>query len=241
MTEVTQESTPPKAVVGSQVSHDEEMFGRAFDVRVIRRFLSYCKPHTPVLVTAIFSVLVFTLTQIAFPLVILYAIDNALVKDKFNAGVLEICAVIFCFLAVINYLANYYQESTVGKIAERVLVQLRRDMFGHLQQVSLSFMDRTEVGRLMSRLQGDVNSLQEFLETSVFAIGDLVLLVGIVTVLFILNVELALLTLSIVPLLFIVRFLWLPKARAAFIKAREANSLANGALAEAIQGIKTVQ
>ena len=241
MTEVTEESSPPKAVVGSQVSQDEEMFGRAFDGRVIRRFLSYCKPHTPVLVTAIFSVLVFTLTQIAFPLVILYAIDNALVKDKFNAGVLEICAVIFCILAVINYSANYYQESTVGKIAERVLVQLRRDMFGHLQRVSLSFMDRTEVGRLMSRLQGDVNSLQEFLETSVFAIGDLVLLVGIVTVLFILNVELALLTLSIVPLLFIVRFLWLPKARAAFIKAREANSLANGALAEAIHGTKTVQ
>ena len=241
MTEITQESTPPKAVVGSQVSHDEEMFGRAFDGRVIRRFLSYCKPHTPILVTAILSVLVFTSTQIAFPLVILYAIDNALVKDKFNEGVLEICAVIFCFLAVINYSANYYQESTVGKIAERVLVQLRRDMFGHLQRVSLSFMDRTEVGRLMSRLQGDVNSLQEFLETSVFAIGDLVLLVGIVTVLFILNVELALLTLSIVPLLFIVRFLWLPKARAAFIKAREANSLANGALAAAIHGIKTVQ
>ena len=241
MTEITQETTPPKAVVGSQVSHDEEMFGRAFDGRVIRRFLSYCKPHTPILITAILSVLVFTSTQIAFPLVILYAIDNALVKDKFNEGVLEICAVIFCFLAVINYSANYYQESTVGKIAERVLVQLRRDMFGHLQQVSLSFMDRTEVGRLMSRLQGDVNSLQEFLETSVFAIGDLVLLVGIVTVLFILNVELALLTLSIVPLLFIVRFLWLPKARAAFIKAREANSLANGALAEAIHGIKTVQ
>ena len=184
MTEITQETTPPKAVVGSQVSHDEEMFGRAFDGRVIRRFLSYCKPHTPILVTAILSVLVFTSTQIAFPLVILYAIDNALVKDKFNVGVLEICAVIFCFLAVINYSANYYQESTVGKIAERVLVQLRRDMFGHLQQVSLSFMDRTEVGRLMSRLQGDVNSLQEFLETSVFAIGDLVLLVGIVTVLF---------------------------------------------------------
>ena len=241
MTEVTEESSPPKAVVGSQVSQDEEMFGRAFDGRVIRRFLSYCKPHRPGLVTAIFSVLIFTSTQIAFPLVILYAIDNALVKDKFNAGVLEICAVIFCFLAVINYLANYYQESTVGKIAERVLVQLRRDMFGHLQRVSLSFMDRTEVGRLMSRLQGDVNSLQEFLETSVFAIGDLVLLVGIVTVLFILNVELALLTLSIVPLLFIVRFLWLPKARAAFIKAREANSLANGALAEAIHGTKTVQ
>ena len=88
---------------------------------------------------------------------------------------------------------------------------------------------------------GDVNSLQEFLETSVFAIGDLVLLVGIVTVLFILNVELALLTLSIVPL-FIVRFLrHLPKAKICVYKGTEANSLANGALAEAIHGIKTVK
>ena len=193
------------------------------------------------LLTAILSVLIFTSTQIAFPLVILYAIDNALVKGKLNEGVLEICAMIFCMLALVNYASNYYQESTVGKIAEGVLVKLRRDMFGHLQRVSLSFMDRTEVGRLMSRLQGDVNALQEFLETSVFAIGDLVLLFGIVTALFVLNVELALLTLSIVPLLFIVRFIWLPKARAAFIKAREANSLANGALAEAIHGVKTVQ
>ena len=238
---VIKKSSTLKAVVGSQVSQDEEMFGRAFDGRVIRRFLSYCKPHTTMLLTAILSVLIFTSTQIAFPLVILYAIDNALVKGKLNEGVLEICAMTFCVLALVNFASNYYQESTVGKIAEGVLVKLRRDMFGHLQRVSLSFMDRTEVGRLMSRLQGDVNALQEFLETSVFAIGDLVLLFGIVTALFVLNVELALLTLSIVPLLFIVRFIWLPKARAAFIKAREANSLANGALAEAIHGVKTVQ
>ena len=171
MNGVIKKSSPLKAVVGSQVSQDEEMFGRAFDGRVIRRFLSYCKPHTTMLLTAILSVLIFTSTQIAFPLVILYAIDNALVKGKLNEGVLEICAMIFCMLALVNYASNYYQESTVGKIAEGVLVKLRRDMFGHLQRVSLSFMDRTEVGRLMSRLQGDVNALQEFLETSVFALS----------------------------------------------------------------------
>ena len=55
----------------------------------------------------------------------------------------------------------------VGKVAENVLSDMRRAMFGHLQRVSLGFMDKTEVGRLMSRLQGDVNSMQEFLETSV--------------------------------------------------------------------------
>ena len=75
------------------------------------------------------------------------------------------------------------QESVVGKVAENVLFDMRRAMFAHLQRVSLRFMDKTEVGRLMSRLQGDVNSMQEFLETSVMSVGDIVLLFGIVGVL----------------------------------------------------------
>ena len=71
----------------------------------------------------------------------------------------------------------------VGKVAEHVLFDMRRAMMAHLQRVSLGFMDKTEVGRLMSRLQGDVNSMQEFLETSVMSVGDIVLLFGIVVVL----------------------------------------------------------
>jgi ATP-binding cassette subfamily B multidrug efflux pump len=86
-----------------------------------------------------------------------------------------------------------------------------------------------------------VNALQEFLETSIFAVGDLVLLVGIVAVLLALDFNLGLLTLSIVPILFVMRIIWLPRAREAFMKAREANSIANGALAEAIHGVRTVQ
>jgi ATP-binding cassette, subfamily B, multidrug efflux pump len=77
-------------------------------------------------------------------------------------------------------------------VAEHVLFDIRRRMFAHLQRVSLSFMDKTEVGRLMSRLQGDVNALQEFLETSVFAIGDFVLLIGITVVLLWLDWQLGL-------------------------------------------------
>tara|TARA_Y100000588_G_scaffold391600_1_gene500713 strand:- start:1011 stop:2801 length:1791 start_codon:yes stop_codon:yes gene_type:complete len=217
------------------------MFGRAFDGRVIRRFLSYCRPYRISLIISIVAVLIFTGTQITLPLVILYSIDNALVTEHLNKRILEFCAILFGLVVVLNYAASFIQENTVGRIAERILVKLRRDMFAHLQRVSLSFMDRTEVGRLMSRLQGDVNALQEFLETSVFAVGDLVLLIGIVTVLLLLDLNLALLTLCIVPILFIVRFIWLPRAREAFIRAREANSIANGALAEAIHGVRTVQ
>ena len=241
MTSSRHSEKPPKAVVGSQVSHEEEMFGKAFDGIVIGRFLSYCLPYKKSLMLAVVAVLIFTITQISMPLIILYIIDNALVAGSKNRSVLDIGSVIFGLIIIINYAANFFQENLVGRAAERVLIDLRRDMFSHLQRVSLSFMDKTEVGRLMSRLQSDVNSLQEFLETSVFAVGDLVLLVGIIIVLLMLDLNLALLTLCIVPTLFVVRFIWLPRARAAFIRARESNSITNGALAEAIHGVRTVQ
>ncbi|MAZ98723.1 MAG: multidrug ABC transporter [Rhodospirillaceae bacterium] len=241
MTSSRHSEKPPKAVVGSQVSHEEEMFGKAFDGIVIGRFLSYCLPYKKSLALAVVAVLIFTITQISIPLIILYIIDNALVAGSKNRSVLDIGSVIFGLIIIINYGANFLQENLVGRAAERVLIDLRRDMFSHLQRVSLSFMDKTEVGRLMSRLQSDVNSLQEFLETSVFAVGDLVLLIGIIIVLLMLDLNLALLTLCIVPTLFVVRFIWLPRARVAFIRARESNSITNGALAEAIHGVRTVQ
>jgi ATP-binding cassette, subfamily B, multidrug efflux pump len=241
MSAASETNHPPKAVVGSQVSQDEEIFGRAFDGRVIRRFLGFCVPYRASLMVAVVSVLVFTATQVSIPLVILHAIDNALVEGSRDRGLLEMIVLVFAGVVILNFGANYLQEILVGRAAERVLIDLRRAMFTHLQRVSLSFMDRTEVGRLMSRLQSDVNALQEFLESSIFAVGDLVLLVGIVAVLLFLDWNLGLLTLSIVPILFVMRIIWLPRARDAFMKAREANSIANGALAEAIHGVRTVQ
>src|SRR3546814_16343382 len=114
-------------------------------------------------------------------------------------------------------------------------------MYAHLQVVSLSFMDKTEVGRLMSRLQGDVYALQEFLESSIFAIGDIVLLFGIVVVVLSLDPTLGGLTLSVVPLLLLVRIVWLPLARKAFMAAREASSAVNAALAAHVHGIRPGQ
>ncbi|MGO8666213.1 ABC transporter transmembrane domain-containing protein, partial [Rhizobium ruizarguesonis] len=92
-----------------------------------------------------------------------------------------------------------------------------------------------------SRLQGDVNSMQEFLETSVLSVGDIMLLFGIVFVMLYLDFQLGLLTLSVLPVLFLVRLFWLPLARKSFIAAHETNSFANGALAEAIHGVRAVQ
>ena len=232
---------PPHAIVGSQVDQDEEMFGRAFDRRVLSRLADFVRPYRASVFLAFLFVMAFTATQIAIPLIILYAIDNALTGPSPSVSQLQLAVLMFGLVVVVNYGANYLQENLVGRTAERVIIDLRRAMFAHLQKVSLSFMDRTEVGRLMSRLQGDVNALQEFLETSIFAVGDLILLLGIIVVLLWLDWHLGLLTLSIVPILFLMRIVWLPRARRAFLRARAANSVANGALAEAIHGVRAVQ
>ena len=230
-----------RAVVGAQISHDEEMFGRAFDGRVIRRFFAFVWPYRTTLVLAVLTVLVFVGTQLTIPLVILYAIDHTLNPTAIATTTLGTVVMVFASVILLNYLANFLQEILVGRVAENVVVDLRRAMFSHLQRVALSFMDKTEVGRVMSRLQSDTGTLQEYLESSVFAIGDMILLLGITVTLLLLDFELGVLTLSIMPVLLIVRYFWLPHARAAFRLARETNSRANGALAESIRGIQTIQ
>jgi ATP-binding cassette, subfamily B, multidrug efflux pump len=231
---------PPRAVVGSHHA-EEEMFGKAYDGHVVRRIWRFVRPYRARMFIAVAAVLTFTLTQLALPLIIRFAIDNGIALGADGRAALAWAAAAFAVAILVNYAASCVQELVVGRVAENVLFDMRRAMFLHLQRVSLSFMDRTEVGRLMSRLQGDVGSMQEFLETSVLSVGDIVLLFGIVGVILFLDVRLGLLTLSTMPVLFLVRLWWLPRARSAFMEAHRTNSTTNGALAEGIHGVRTVQ
>lgn len=233
---------PPRmrAVVGSD-RIEEEIFGRAFDGRVVRRIWEFVRPYRREVVLSIAAVIVFTLSQLTIPLLIRYAIDHGMAPGDADSGVLIGVVAVFGVVILTNYVASRVQEGVTGRMAENVLFDIRRRMFGHLQRVSLSFMDKTEVGRLMSRLQGDVNSMQEFLETSIVSIGDILLLIGIVVVMLWLDWQLAAMVLLVLPVLLGVRVLWLTRARAAFMAAHEANSITNGALAEAIHGVRAVQ
>lgn len=231
---------PPRAVVGS-FRIERDLFGRVFDRSTVARIWDFVRPYRRQVWVSVAAVLAFTGTQLAIPLIALYAIDTGMSGQPGTENALTHAMIAFLVVTAINFIASYLQENTVGRVAENVLFDLRTAMFGHLQRVSLSFLDKTEVGRLMSRLQGDVNAMQEFLETSVLSVGDLALLVGIVTAMLMLDWQLGLLTLSVLPVLFIVRVVWLPRAREAFVVAHEANSATNGALAEAIHGVRTVQ
>ena len=227
-----------RAVVGSH-RIEEEMFGKVFDQKIINRIGAFVVPYRRDFLISIGAVLIFTLTQLSIPMIIRYVIDGGLMAQ--DSSVLHLGLAVLAAMIVVNYAASHVQETLVGRAAENILFDIRRAMFAHLQRVSLSFMDKTEVGRLMSRLQGDVGSMQEFLETSVLSVGDIVLLFGIIGLMLYLDPGLGAITLSVLPILFVVRIFWLPLAREAFIKAHETNSAVNGALAEGIHAVRTVQ
>lgn len=212
----------------------DEVFG-SFDGYVATRFLAFVRPYRLWVIGTLLAVALFVASNVAIPLTIKLGIDAAL-------GQRPLGLVLAGFLAVqaISAVGGFLQEWLSSRLAQQVIFDLRTAMFTHLQDVSLAILDQTHVGRIMSRLQGDVNALQEFLETSVSAVGDVFLLISIAVVLLLFDWRLGLLTLSVVPALIGIRALWLPRVRDTFRRAKDSSSIVNAALAENINGVRTV-
>jgi ATP-binding cassette subfamily B protein len=189
----------PRASLGSPEGDD--VFG-VFDTKIARRFFSYLGPHKKMLVIAQIAVLVSAASQVVIPLLIGRAVDSVV---KHDGARFQQTLIAFAVMAGV-YTAMFFTEQWLSqRLAQRVIFDIRRAMFAHFQDVSLSFMDKTHVGRIMARLQGDVGALQEFLETTTGALGDMVMLVGIAAVLLSMDVQLGLLTLTVLPALIAIR------------------------------------
>ena len=227
---------------------DEDIRSRSFDYNIIKRFMPYVSKYKKDVFIGFFFILLLTGASLLIPIVIKNLIDQSScmigssctdiesVKSSIFVGLLQ-----FLGLAILVSFSIFMSDSIVEKVGENILLDLRQKMFTHLQDVSISFMDKTDVGKLMSRLQGDVAAMQEALQMSVFAIGDLVLIFGIISVLLAMNVQLGILTILVMPLMILIRMIWLPKARIAFLDARTKSSAATSYLAENINGIRTIQ
>jgi ATP-binding cassette subfamily B multidrug efflux pump len=235
MTGAAVSTRAPRASLGTPEGDD--VFG-VFDPRVARRFLARLGPHRRELAISQGAALLSVASQLALPLAIGQVIQA--VTDPAN-GRLGLWLGVFAAASVLHVVMFFLEPWLSQRLAQRVIVDLRRDMFVHLQRVSLSFLDKTHVGRMMSRLQGDVGSLQELLESTTGAVGDFVMLVGIAVVLLTLDLKLALVALATIPVMIAVRAVWLPYSKKAFRAARDASSSANSALAENINGVRTVQ
>ena len=225
-----------RATLGSDDA--EEIFA-SIDPKILGRFADYLKPHRTFAIGALVAVLISAATAIAVPFMIGQAVNAAVGGG--DGDRLDVIILIFAGVVVLNAGAFFLEQWMSARLAQRVIFDVRRSMFSHFQDISLSFMDKTHVGRIMARLQGDVNALQEFLESTTGAVGDLVLLIGITVVLLTMDLQLGLLTLTVIPALIAIRAVWLPFSKKTFREARDASSTANSALAENINGIRTVQ
>ena len=218
---------------------DEEVFGSAYDQRVILRLLPYVKPFMKLVIISGISMLLFTFTLVAVPWIIAWGIDDFIIPGDID-GLLWVF-VLFLGVALLNWATNYVQQSAMQRVGQGVLWRLRRDLFGHVQKQSMKYFDNTEVGRLMSRVQGDVGQLQEFAALVVMSLGELLSLVGIIIALLILDVQLALISMVVVPILVSIMLVWQKYAKRSFIAVRIRISIVNAAFNENISGVRVVQ
>ena len=230
---------------------DEEYFGSVYDQKVILRLLPYIKPYRFLVIVSLIAMLIYTVTLVAVPWLIQWGIDNPIKEGMEAFGkeepldgyirVLNILFIVFIANALINWGTNYLQQYAMQKVGQGVLFRLRRALFGHVQKQSLSYFDNTEVGRLMSRVQGDVGQLQEFAALVVMSLGELLSLVGIVIALLLMDLELGLITMAVLPVLIAVMVIWQKYAKKTFSEIRRRISIVNAAFNENISGVRVVQ
>ena len=217
---------------------DEEIFAQ-LDSTVFKRFLYYASPYKKAMVVATLAVIGFTLANLSLPLLIKLAIDGAIQDGDTN--LLAVVAIALIVVAALYWLTHMLQNILITRVALTVLYDIRADMFLQLQRLAMSFSDKTPIGALMARMFGDVGALQEMLEASIEIIGDFLTLIGIVVILFILDVQLAIVSLAILPMLLFVRLVWQPIARRAFLRMRRNSSIVGVYLDQNVTGIRVIQ
>ncbi|OGN89688.1 MAG: hypothetical protein A2158_01430 [Chloroflexi bacterium RBG_13_46_14] len=217
----------------------DDALGKAYDHTVVVRLAKYVRPYKWRVVIAIIGTILFSLTSYTQPYLIGQATDYALAGNMNDLVLVSLGLVGLALLAWVSY---YGYMSTTAWMGHRILLTLREEMFSHLQKLSLSFYDRNEVGRVMSRVQNDVTSLQELLTSGFFTIlADFLGLAVILFWLFKLDWVLALGTISVLPFLIIVLWIWQERAKKAFIRVRQAIAVVNSNLQENISGVRVIQ
>ncbi|MCH8987293.1 MAG: ABC transporter ATP-binding protein [Chloroflexi bacterium] len=218
---------------------DDTIVGSAYDHKVVVRLMTYIWPYKRDAFIALAAVLVYTLGNVAVPWLILKGITWAI--EPGDISHLHIIGLIFVGVTIIHFGANFVQFVYMPKVGQGILYSLRTGMFNHLQELSPSFFHRTPVGRIMSRSQSDVLQLQETFELIVQSFSDILSLVGIIIIMVVIDWQLALVTMSILPVLFFVLGYWQKFARHSFMRIRRAIAMVNGEYNQNITGVRVVE
>ena len=256
------------AAMNGHDSHEEEILGKAYDARLMRRLLAYVRPYRLMTAGAVALILASSALQLVGPLATAVALDlfvrppqaraaqlsnvSLMVRHQLvahgvdpahvQASGLTVVAVVYIAALLLTFLTIYAEGYVMMLIGQYIMYDLRNQIFGHLQRLPLAFFDRNPIGRLVTRVTTDVDALNEmFTSGLVELLGDVLLLAGIVVVLFWLDWRLALVAFSIVPLLALLTAWFRGGVRQAFREVRVKIAAINAFLQEHITGMPVVQ
>ncbi|MGC2214698.1 MAG: ABC transporter ATP-binding protein [Silvibacterium sp.] len=234
---------------------DDDIIGKAYDARLMRRLLTYLAPYKLATLVSIAAILVKAVCDVSGPYLIAVAIDRYMTghptgKSAWLArwlspnpwhGITQI-AMIYMAALVISYVCEFLQTYLMQWTGQKIMFDLRRQIFTHLQRMHVGFFDRNPVGRLVTRLTSDVDALNEMFTSGVVAIfEDVFALVFIVLVMLRMNWRLALLTFAVLPLIFIATLFFRKYVRDSYRRVRSAIARINSFTQEHITGMSLVQ
>lgn len=218
---------------------DDDTLGKVYDNKVVMRIIPYLIRVKKFLSLGIIGVILNTVAQLAGPYLVAMGTDYILEGDLSGLNI-----VVFAYIGaqMLLFAGHYLETLYMAYTGESMLLMFRTEMFDHLHRLSMSFFDHNKVGKLMSRVQNDVNQLQQLLGAGIVELlASVLTLVGIIVIMLTMNARLALLTLTVIPVLAILVFIWQKYARRAFIRARQAISIVNDQLQETISGVRVIQ
>jgi ATP-binding cassette, subfamily B, multidrug efflux pump len=219
---------------------DEEVFGKAYDGRLVRRLLAYIRPYGRGVLLAMAMLVALTLLELAGPAIVKQAIDDGIANGRLER--LDMYALQYLAVVVGIFGLRFGQNYLLNRAGQLAMHDLRVELFGHLQRLSLAFFDRNPVGRLMTRLTNDVDALNELLTSGGLAIlSDAVTIVGIAAALLLLSWQMALLTFLVIPPLLILTHFIRQGMRESFRAVRIKLARVNATIAENISGIPVIQ
>jgi ATP-binding cassette subfamily B multidrug efflux pump len=229
---------------------DDIVIGKAFDRRLMGRLLGYALPYKARLVQVILLILLVTGLGVAGPIIAMVVIDGPLAAHILgedgpgSAAMVELAqlSALYVATALALIVCRYWQTLTMAVLGQKITLDLRLKAFTHLQRMPLAYYDRNPVGRLVTRITSDIEALNElFASGFVTMIADVMVLVGITVTLLYFNMALALVTLTVVPLLLLATALFSKQARKFYREQRGHLAHLNAFTQESIQGIGIIQ
>jgi ATP-binding cassette subfamily B protein len=221
-------------------AHEEEALGKAYDARLMRRLLAYLRPYRVRVALAVGMILLAASIEMVGPLLTKVVLDRAVPNRDYELLLLLAVAYLGTLLAA--FALEYGQLLLTTWLGQQVMYDLRRQIFGRLQRLPLPYYDRNPVGRLMTRVTSDVEVLNELFSAGVVTVfGDLFALVLIIVVMFVLDWQLALVSLLVMPLVFAAALAFRRRIRESYREIRVRLARINAFLQERLSGMAVVQ